>query len=134
MLHILLINLNGNFVFNSICMQISVRTVLRLLVIHVYKERMVKSPPIQPLNRDMLNELNDEKLKEGFTLKRSGTVVRSIRSTKSIHMRTWESLSSVDSNNDNLNVSTTSEKKFILAEVNHYIINYKLLTNPIKYF
>ncbi|XP_076180564.1 peroxisomal biogenesis factor 16 [Ptiloglossa arizonensis] len=92
------------------------KTVLRLLVIHVYKERMVKSPPIQPLNRDMLNELNDEKLKEGFTLKRSGTVVRSIRSTKSIHMRTWESLSSVDSNNDNLNVSTTSEKKFILAE------------------
>ncbi|XP_076631108.1 peroxisomal biogenesis factor 16 [Colletes latitarsis] len=92
------------------------KTVLRLLVIHVYKERIVKRPPIQPLNRDMLNESNDEKLQEGFVLKRSGIVVRSIKDTNSTQMRTWEPLTSVISNNDNFNASNAWEKKFLFAE------------------
>ncbi|XP_053988942.1 peroxisomal membrane protein PEX16 [Hylaeus volcanicus] len=92
------------------------KTVLRLLVIHVYKERMVKCPPIQPLNRDMLIKSNEEKLKNGFMLKRSGTIVRSIRGTNSLQARTWERLPSVPSESDNLNASTVSEKKFIIAE------------------
>ncbi|XP_076235971.1 peroxisomal biogenesis factor 16 [Calliopsis andreniformis] len=92
------------------------KTVLRLLLVHVYKERIVKNPPIQPLNREKLNESKDEKLKEGFVLKRSGTVIRSIRGTDSIHMRTWEPLSSVAHDNVNLNSSSVSEKNFKLAE------------------
>ncbi|XP_043260962.1 peroxisomal membrane protein PEX16 [Colletes gigas] len=92
------------------------KTVLRLMVIHVYKERIVKRPPIQPLNRDMLNESNDEKLQEGFTLKRSGIVVRSIRDSSSTQMRTWEPLTSIISNNDNLDASNVPEKKFLFAE------------------
>ncbi|XP_060830345.1 peroxisomal membrane protein PEX16 [Bombus pascuorum] len=92
------------------------KTVLRLLLIHLYKERIIKSPPIQPLNREKLSNSHDEKLHEGFRLKRSGTIVRSIRNIKHSHMRTWEPLSSNVNNNDNLNRSSVSEKDLILAE------------------
>lgn len=93
---------------------------LRLLLIHLYKERIIKSPPIQPLNREKLSNSHDEKLYEGFRLKRSGTIVRSIRNIKHSHMRTWEPLSSNIDNNDNLNRSSVSEKDLILAEVEMY--------------
>ncbi|KOX71980.1 Peroxisomal membrane protein PEX16 [Melipona quadrifasciata] len=69
------------------------KTVLRLMLIHIYKERITKSPPIQPLNREKLNNSHSEKLGEGFKLKRSGTI-----------------------NNDNLNRSPVLEKNLILAE------------------
>ncbi|KZC08865.1 Peroxisomal membrane protein PEX16 [Dufourea novaeangliae] len=90
------------------------KTVLRLLLIHVYKEKVIKSPPLKPLNRNQLNESDEEKLKEGFTLKRSGTVVRSVRGSNSTHMRTWEPLSS--NVKDNLNSSPVSERNIALAE------------------
>ncbi|XP_076300091.1 peroxisomal biogenesis factor 16 [Lasioglossum baleicum] len=90
------------------------KAVLRLLLVHVYKEGIVKSPPLKPLNRNKLNESEEEKIKEGFTLKRSGTVVRSIRGTNSMHMRTWEPLS--PSIHDNLNSSTKLERNIALAE------------------
>nr|XP_034184771.1 peroxisomal membrane protein PEX16 isoform X1 [Osmia lignaria]XP_034184772.1 peroxisomal membrane protein PEX16 isoform X1 [Osmia lignaria] len=92
------------------------KTVLRLLLVHLYKERITKSPPIQPLNRGKLNESDDDKLKEGFKLKRCGTVVRSIRGTNNAPMRIWEPLSSTISDNDNLNCSSASEKNLLLAE------------------
>ncbi|CAK9818100.1 Peroxisomal membrane protein PEX16 [Anthophora plagiata] len=92
------------------------KTVLRLLLVHLYKERVTKSPPIQPINREKLSDSNDEKLKEGFTLKRSGTVVRSIRGVNPSFMRTFEPLPSTISNNDNLNRSSTAEKNLMLAE------------------
>lgn len=76
---------------------------------------MTKSPPIQPLNREKLKESDGEKLKEGYTLKRSGTVVRSIRGANYSQMRTWEPLPSTTT--DNLNRSPASEKNLMLAEV-----------------
>ena len=93
------------------------RAVLRLLLVHAYKERVVRNPPIQPLNREKLSESDDEKLKEGFTLKRSGTVVRSVRGTGSVQMRTWEPLASNANDNVSLNNSPASVKKLKLAEV-----------------
>ncbi|XP_076652909.1 peroxisomal biogenesis factor 16 [Halictus rubicundus] len=90
------------------------KAVLRLLLVHVYKERIVKSPPLKPLNRNKLNESEEEKIKEGFKLKRSGTVVRSIRGTNSIHTRTWEPLS--PSIHDNLDSSSKLERNIALAE------------------
>lgn len=96
------------------------KTVLRLLLVHLYKERVTKSPPIQPLNRGKLNESDDVKTKAGFRLKRCGTVVRSIRDTNCVPVRMWEPLSSSTSDNDNLNNSPISEKNILLAE-NLYI-------------
>lgn len=93
------------------------RTILRLLLVHVYKERVVKNPPIKPLNREKLNESKTEKLKEGFTLKRSGTVVRSVRGTGSTQMRTWEPMSPTAHDNVNLSSSSATGKGFKLAEV-----------------
>lgn len=90
---------------------------MRLLLVHLYKERITKSPPIQPLNRGKLNESDDDKLKEGFKLKRCGTVVRSIRGTNNTPLRMWEPLSSTVNHNDNLNCSSSSEKNLLLAEV-----------------
>ena len=87
------------------------------MLIHIYKERVTKSPPIQPLNREKLNDSHSNKLGEGFTLKRSGTVVRSIRSINHSYVRTWKPLSSDVQNNDNLNRSPVLEKNLILAEV-----------------
>ncbi|XP_031830030.1 peroxisomal biogenesis factor 16 [Nomia melanderi] len=92
------------------------KAVLRLLLIHVYKEKIVKSPPLKPLNRDKLNESDEVKIKEGFTLKRSGTVIRSVRGTNSVHKRTWEPLSSNINDNDNLNSSVKLERNIALAE------------------
>ncbi|KAK1123415.1 hypothetical protein K0M31_008123 [Melipona bicolor] len=92
------------------------KTVLRLMLIHIYKERVTKSPPIQPLNREKLNDSHSDKLEEGFKLKRSGTIVRSIRSINHSYVRTWKPLSSDVQNNDNLNRSPVLEKNLILAE------------------
>nr|XP_033337449.1 peroxisomal membrane protein PEX16 isoform X1 [Megalopta genalis] len=90
------------------------KAVLRLLLVHVYKERVVKSPPLKPLNRNQLDDSEVEKIKEGFTLKRSGTFVRSIRGTNSMHTRTWEPLS--PSIYDNLNSSPKLERNIAFAE------------------
>ncbi|GAB1866038.1 Peroxisomal membrane protein PEX16 [Camponotus japonicus] len=71
------------------------KTILRLLSIHVYKERMTKSPATPPLNREKFNKAVDSiQLKEGFVLKRSGTVIRSIKYSAPIEKRTWTALDS----------------------------------------
>lgn len=91
-----------------------IKTVLRLLLVHVCKEHITKSPPIQPFNRDKLNDHNEKNNKnEGFILKRSGTVVRSIRSSSDVQYRTWEPLTPVD---NNYNFSNSSKKKILFAE------------------
>lgn len=71
------------------------KTILRLLSIHVYKERMTKSPATPPLNREKFNKAVDSiQSKEGFILKRSGTVIRSIKNSAPIEKRTWTALDS----------------------------------------
>lgn len=64
------------------------KTILRLLLVYVYKERVTKSPPIQPLNRE---KLNDEKaqMPPVIKLKRSGLCIRNVRSVQTTDMRFW---------------------------------------------
>ncbi|XP_017883416.1 peroxisomal membrane protein PEX16 isoform X2 [Ceratina calcarata] len=116
------------------------KTVLRLLLVHLHKERVTKSPPIQPLDREKLKEPGQEQEQEqghresaaaaaagrqqGFILKRSGTIVRSVRGAGSPYTRVWEPLSSglplaVDaaSHESRANGSSPpSERNLILAE------------------
>lgn len=79
---------------------------------------MTKSPATPPLNREKFNKTIDSaQLREGFMLKRSGTVVRSIKYSAPIEMRTWKALPSVTDENENLTKNQESERKLKLAEV-----------------
>lgn len=56
---------------------------------------MTKSPATPPLNREKFNKAVDSiQSKEGFILKRSGTVIRSIKNSAPIEKRTWTALDS----------------------------------------
>lgn len=56
---------------------------------------MTKSPATPPLNREKFNKAVDSiQSKEGFMLKRSGTVIRSIKYSAPIEKRTWTALDS----------------------------------------
>lgn len=99
------------------------KTVLRLLLVHLHKERVTKSPPIQPLDREKLKQPGAQEReqghesgdRQGFMLKRSGTVVRSIRASAAAagSLRAWEPLSSgADEPRDR----SPSERNLILAE------------------
>lgn len=90
---------------------------MRLLLIYVYKERITKSPAIPPLNREKFNKIDNVQLKEGFMLKRSGTVVRSVKYSTPIELRTWKALPPVIDENENLTKIQESDRDFKLAEV-----------------
>ncbi|XP_026826971.1 uncharacterized protein LOC105286577 [Ooceraea biroi] len=93
------------------------KTVSRLLLLYVYKERLTKSPATPPLNREKFNNVIDgAQLQEGFKLKRSGTVVRSIKHSVPIEMRTWRALPCNMDENENLTKSQKSEMSLKLAE------------------
>ncbi|KAL6267010.1 hypothetical protein P5V15_000090 [Pogonomyrmex californicus] len=94
------------------------KTILRLLLIHVYKERMTKSPATPPLNREKFfnKTIDSMQLKEGFMLKRSGTVVRSIKYSAPIDMRTWKALPPITDENENLTNNQEFERNLKIAE------------------
>ncbi|XP_012221616.1 peroxisomal membrane protein PEX16 [Linepithema humile] len=93
------------------------KTVLRLLLVHVYKERVTKSPAIPPLDREKFNKvIHNAELKEGFTLKRSGTVIRSVKHSVPVEMRTWKALPSNIDENENLTKNQQSLISLKLAE------------------
>ncbi|XP_071633080.1 peroxisomal membrane protein PEX16 [Temnothorax longispinosus] len=93
------------------------KSVLRLLLIHVCKERVTKSPATPPLNREKFSKVvDDAQSKEGFMLKRSGTVVRSVKYSAPIEMRTWKALPPVTDENENLAKNQESERNLKLAE------------------
>ncbi|KYN04454.1 PREDICTED: peroxisomal membrane protein PEX16-like [Cyphomyrmex costatus] len=92
------------------------KSILRLLLIYVYKERITKSPAIPPLNREKFNKIDNVQLKEGFMLKRSGTVVRSVKYSTPIELRTWKALPSVTDENENLTKNQESNRDLKLAE------------------
>lgn len=107
-------------VLDSILQTINIffRTILRLLLIHVYKERVTKSPAIPPLDREKFNKvIHNAQSKEGFTLKRSGTVIRSVTHSVPIEMRTWKALPSNTDENENLTMNKKSPISLKLAEV-----------------
>ncbi|KAG5307809.1 PEX16 protein, partial [Pseudoatta argentina] len=92
------------------------KSVLRLLLIYVYKERVTKSPATPPLNREKFNKIDNVQLKEGFMLKRSGTIVRSVKYSTPIELRTWKALPSVTDENENLTKNQESDRNLKLAE------------------
>ncbi|XP_028046008.1 peroxisomal membrane protein PEX16 isoform X2 [Monomorium pharaonis] len=93
------------------------KSILRLILVHVYKERLTKSPATPPLNREKFSKaVNNVQLKEGFMLKRTGTVVRSVKYSAPIEVRTWKALPSVTDENENLTKNQESERNLKLAE------------------
>lgn len=62
---------------------------MRLLLVFRFKDRIIPTPPIQPLNRDKLQEDDYiQPVKEAFKLKRSGNIIRTVRNS-SMTPRTW---------------------------------------------
>lgn len=99
------------------------KAALRLFLIHIYKENVVKSPSIAPLNRDKMSELceKDIPMKEGFQLKRSGIVVRSIKASRSVRTRVWAPIPSMRDENQNVNDPLISKKMLKFAETLYII-------------
>jgi hypothetical protein len=97
---------------------------MRLILIYRYKERITQTPAIPPLNREQLNEnCNEYELsKEAFSLKRSGKIVRTVRSS-STETRTWVPLTSSTSvEHENILPVESLKNPLLLAEV--CILNY----------
>lgn len=94
------------------------RAVMRLCLVYVYKENLVKSPSIKPLNRNKINVYDkDVKMREGFQLKRSGIVVRSIKTSRSVQTRVWAPIPSMRDENENVDNAFISKRMLKLAEV-----------------
>ena len=95
---------------------------MRLVLVFRYKERMTLTPAIPPLNREKLNDNNDglQLPKEAFSLKRSGKVIRTVRSSSS-QQRTWTppaSSSSVETEElRNAAIINSIKKSLLIAEV-----------------
>lgn len=102
---------------------------MRLILVHRNKERLIKNPPIAPLNREKLRQesKNQDLPKEGFSLKRTGTVVRSVNYSGPSNSRFWTPLGKAE---DDESQSDTTEvrQSLIIAEV----IDKDILSN--KYF
>lgn len=104
---------------------------MRLCLIFVYKENLVKSPSIKPLNRNKVNICDkDVKMREGFQLKRSGIVVRSIRTSRSVQTRVWAPIPSMRDENENVDNAFISKRMLKLAEVEY---NYLLSLHQIMF-
>ncbi|KAK2588126.1 hypothetical protein KPH14_004179 [Odynerus spinipes] len=99
------------------------KAAMRLLLVHVYKENIVKNPSIAPLNREKISEICDRNvpIKEGFQLKRSGIVVRSIRTSRSVRTRVWAPIPSMRDENQNVNNPYVSKRIVKLAETLYII-------------
>ncbi|XP_066586362.1 peroxisomal membrane protein PEX16 [Prorops nasuta] len=112
---------NGKWII--ICILQIMKTILRLFLVHVYEERLTKTPPITPLNREKLNSENCNNIVntiDGYVLKRSGSMIRSIKATDSIQVRTWAPL--LNKNNEsNNNINKVSKRKLIFAETLYII-------------
>ncbi|XP_020279388.1 peroxisomal membrane protein PEX16 [Pseudomyrmex gracilis] len=100
------------------------KTILKLLLLHFYKERVIKSPATPPLNREKFNkdiENEEGNLKEGFVLKRSGIVVRSVKHSAPPQVRTWKALSPDINKNEKSAKNQNFDRNLMLAE-NLYVI------------
>lgn len=93
------------------------RTVMRLLLVHCFKERVTQSPPIPPLKREKLTENVETVESDGFSLKRSKKVIRKVNSGGYSQYRSWAPLPPIGIDDRQNNVDITPKKKLILAEV-----------------
>lgn len=100
------------------------RALLRLILVHRNKERLTKNPPIAPLNREKLRKdsQNQDLPKEGFALKRTGTVIRSVNCSGPSGSRFWAPLAKLE---DDITrpESPESRQNLVIAEVGIYIFN-----------
>ncbi|XP_015599348.1 peroxisomal membrane protein PEX16 [Cephus cinctus] len=88
---------------------------LRLLLVYKFKERITQNPPISPLNREKLKDNQSAPIvAEGFALKRTGTIVRSVNNAPPVQMRNWAPLSPVESRE--VDIQPMTKKTLILAE------------------
>ncbi|XP_043268567.1 peroxisomal membrane protein PEX16 [Venturia canescens] len=95
----------------------SLKVMLRLVLVHRNKERITQTPAIPPLNREKLSEsCSVEPVKEGFVLKHSGTVVRSVSATPPLHSRVWAPLKRVEGLQKEESLTPAMRKNIILAE------------------
>lgn len=71
-----------------------------------------------PLNRNTFNKaINNLESKVGFRLKRSGVVVRTVKYSDPVHLRTWKALPCDTDENQNLSKKQWSDTSLKLAEV-----------------
>lgn len=70
------------------------RALLRLFLVHRNKERIIQVPAISPLNHDKLNKVlrNEHIPKEGYQLRRTGLVVRSVHYPGPLETGQWSKL------------------------------------------
>lgn len=102
------------------------RVAMRLFLVYRYKERITQTPAIPPLDREKLLEKEKnvgdglQRPQEAFSLKRSGKVVRTVRSSAS-QARTWTppaTASTVESEDiGNQNTIEMYKKSLLIAEV-----------------
>lgn len=118
-----------NFIF--------VRVTMRLLLVFRFKDRIIPTPPIQPLNRDKLYEIDPvQQPKEAFQLKHSGKIIRTVRNSSTTH-RTWKPPNSVEQNSQD-DASGSSVQFFktsiVLAEVRKKCYLNCFQVNQIKFY
>lgn len=92
------------------------KSVMRLLLVHCYKERVTQSPPIPPLKRDKILENVEAIEKDGFSLKRSKKVIRKVNSGGYSQFRSWAPLPPIGIEDRQISTDLTPRKKMILAE------------------
>ncbi|XP_030755671.1 peroxisomal membrane protein PEX16 [Sitophilus oryzae] len=77
------------------------KCVARFLLVHKYKEVIIETPPIPPLDRTKTtlkggssdsNNVADLSLSTSFTLKHSGRAIRKIDASPPLPLRTWKAL------------------------------------------
>ncbi|XP_058802849.1 peroxisomal membrane protein PEX16 [Phymastichus coffea] len=105
------------------------KVAMRLFLVYRYKERITQSPAMPPLNREKLleKEKNNgddlQRPQETFSLKRSGKVVRTVRSSAS-QTRTWTTPASSSMESEeigNQNTIETLKKSLLIAETMYII-------------
>ncbi|XP_020706267.2 peroxisomal membrane protein PEX16 [Athalia rosae] len=92
------------------------KTLMRLVLVYFYKERVTQNPPIPPLKREKIPENIDSIEKEGFSLKRSRKVIRKVHSGGYSHFRTWAPLPPLGTKEREISTNLSPRRKMILAE------------------
>ncbi|XP_046432853.1 peroxisomal membrane protein PEX16 [Neodiprion fabricii] len=97
------------------------KSVMRLLLVHRYKERVTQSPPIPPIKRDKISDKVETIEKDGFALKRSKKVVRKVNSGGCSQFRSWAPIPPLGIDDQQTTIDLTPNKKIILAETLYII-------------
>ncbi|XP_012286608.1 peroxisomal membrane protein PEX16 [Orussus abietinus] len=97
------------------------KAAMRLILVYRCKERITLNPPFPPLNREKVSENCADRTQNGFSLKRSGMVVRSVRSSEAPEVRKWEPLPQCSHGYNQMTSYPASKNSLILAETLYII-------------